>query len=179
LIARATVLRDSGSFGVLVSRHQSRVRGYLRHLCGDYSVADDLAQETFIRAWDRLTSFRGRGAFTSWLLSIAHNTFLQSARKSGRERRLKAEFEQRREAGEVGGLSSPPVDEGDLLDLPRLLEPLSAEERSVIVLGYGYGYSHAEIARVTGMPVGTVKSHVRRGKLRIREIFRIEGGDDG
>jgi RNA polymerase sigma-70 factor (ECF subfamily) len=164
---------------VLVSRHQSRVRGYLRHLCGDHSAADDLAQETFIRAWDRLSSFRGRGAFTSWLLSIAHNTFLQSTRKSGRERRLMVEFERRLEEGEAGGLASPTIAEGDLLDLPRLLEPLSAEERAVIVLGYGYGYSHGEIARVTGMPVGTVKSHIRRGKLRIREIFRIEGGPDG
>lgn len=164
---------------MLVSRHQSLIRGYLRQLCGDHSVADDLAQETFIRAWDRLSSFRGRGAFTSWLLSIAHNIFLQSARKSGRERRLAADFERRPEAGDAGGLSSPPVDEGDLLDLPRLLAPLSAEERAVIVLGYGYGYSHGEIARVTGMPVGTVKSHIRRGKLRIRKIFRIEGGTDG
>ena len=99
-----------------------------------------------------------------------------------KEQRLglgQTDFERRPEAGDAGGLSSPPVDEGDLLDLPRLLEPLSAEERAVIVLGYGYGYSHGEIARVTGMPVGTVKSHIRRGKLRIRKIFRIEGGTDG
>lgn len=163
---------------MLVIRHQSRVRGYLRHLCGDYSVADDLAQETFIRAWDRLSSFRGRGAFPAWLLSIAHNLFLQSVRKSGRERRLMAQLQFYSEKAGAGVPSSPPVAEGDLLDLPRLLEPLSAQERAVIVLGHGYGYSHGEIARVTGMPVGTVKSHIRRGKLRIRETFHIEGSPD-
>lgn len=164
---------------MLVKRHQSRVRGYLRHLSGDHAAADDLAQETFIRAWDRLRSFKGRGAFPSWLLSIAHNLFLQSTRKSGRERRLLAELEKHAVTEGIGDPSATPGSGGDQVDVSRILEALSSSERAVIVLGYGYGFSHGEIAQVTGMPLGTVKSHIRRGKIRIRETLGIEGGDGG
>jgi RNA polymerase sigma-70 factor (ECF subfamily) len=163
---------------MLVQRHQSRVRGYLRHLSGDHAAADDLAQETFIRAWDRLSNFTGRGRFSSWLLSIAHNMFLQSARKLGRDRRLMAELEEHAVADGRDATSADQVGSGDLIDLPRLLEPLSPDERAVMLLGYGYGFSHSEMADITGMPVGTVKSHIRRGKIRIRETFGIVSGND-
>ena len=163
---------------MLVKRHQSRVRGYLRHLSGDQAGADDLAQETFIRAWDRLPSLKNRGRFSSWILSIAHNMFLQSARKSGRDRRLMAELEGRAATDTAIALPPTHTSDDDLVDLPKLLEPLSSPERAVMVLGYGYGFSHGEIAEVTGMPLGTVKSHIRRGKTRIRQAFDLEGGDD-
>lgn len=164
---------------MLVKRHQSRVRGYLRHLSGDHAAADDLAQETFIRAWDRLASLKTRDRFSSWLLSIAHNMFLQSVRKSGRDRRLAAELEGHAAAAESGALPADAAGSGDVIDLPRLLEPLSSSERAVMVLGYAYGFSHGEIARITGTPVGTVKSHMRRGKIRIRETFGIGELEDG
>jgi RNA polymerase sigma-70 factor (ECF subfamily) len=84
LIARVLAGRDSAAFGELVRRHQSHVRNFLRRLCGDFSLADDLAQDAFMRAWDKLNTYSGQGSFIGWLLKIAYTTFLQSRRKSKR-----------------------------------------------------------------------------------------------
>lgn len=154
-------------------RHQGKVRGYLRQLSRNPAVADDLAQETFIRAWDKLASFSGKGSFLSWLLAIAHKEFLQSLRKDRRDRRL------------LSGIESDPVQDAgasfrsgrgseELVDLPALLGVLSEPERATLVLAYGYGLSHAEIRQATGMALGTIKSHIHRGKAKIRERFAPE-----
>jgi RNA polymerase sigma-70 factor (ECF subfamily) len=175
LVARATAYRDPGCFGMLVERHQSRVRGYLRQLARDRVLADDLAQETFMRGWEKLATFSGRGRFSAWLLSIAHNTFLQWMRRSTRESRLLADvgMQAKSETPDAATGRGPAGD--DAADLPRFLAVLSDEERAVMVLAYGYGYSHGEIVEVTGMPLGTVKSHLHRAKARIRERFGLEG----
>jgi len=74
LIARTLADDDRAAFGALVLRHQSSVRNFLRHLArGDAALADDLAQETFVRAYRGLARFRGDANFSTWLLGIAHN----------------------------------------------------------------------------------------------------------
>ncbi len=169
-------MRDPAAFGELVRRYQGPVRGYLGRVTGNQAWADDLAQETFIRAWDRLASYRGSGRFKAWLMKIAHNEFLQALRKSARDRRLSERLEVETSGGELpstlGGATDPGV-----TDLPRFLSVLSEEERSVIVLSYAYGYSHAEIVEVTGLPLGTVKSHIHRGRARVREHFALGEAD--
>lgn len=178
LVADAVALRDEAAFGELVRRHQGRVRGYLGKVSGDSAQADDLAQETFIRAWDRLASFRGSGNFSAWLMKIAHNQFLQSLRKSARDRRLSERLEVESGDGELPSTLGGRADAG-LTDLPRFLAVLSEEERSVIVLSYAYGYSHGEIVEVTGLALGTVKSHIHRGRERVRAAFDLgEAGHD-
>lgn len=163
---------------MLVERHQSRIRGYLRQLCGNPAAADDLAQETFIRAWDKLATYSGRGRFSAWLMSIAHNAFLQAVRKTGREARRLSDLAAESGDGATHGASVSAPFDGELADLPRLLSVLSEPERAVMVLSYGYGYSHGEIAEVTGMALGTVKSHIHRAKARIRARFDLEGPGD-
>jgi RNA polymerase sigma-70 factor (ECF subfamily) len=158
---------------MLVTRHQGKVRGYLRQLTRNPAVADDLAQETFIRAWDKLASFSGKGSFVSWLLAIAHKQFLQSLRKDKRDQRLLSEIES--DPGEDAAASRPSgAASEELADLPTLLGALSEPERTTLVLAYGYGLSHAEIGEATGMAVGTIKSHIHRGKAKIRERFAQE-----
>lgn len=141
-------------------------------------MADDLAQETFIRAWNKLASFTGKGSFASWLMAIAHNQFLQAIRKSKRERRLMDDLkiEKGEPAMQLDASSSPTS--GELPDLPKLLAVLTEQEQTVMLLGYGFGFSHAEITRVTGMALGTVKSHIYRGKARIRDKFGLEESDN-
>jgi RNA polymerase sigma-70 factor (ECF subfamily) len=178
LVASAAAFRDQAAFGELVRRHQGRIRGYLLRVSGSPAQADDLAQETFIRAWDRLASYRGSGHFGGWLMKIAHNQFLQSLRKSARDRRLSDALEQEAAAPELPSTLGGRQDAG-VTDLPRLLAVLSEEERSVLILSYAYGYSHAEIVEVTGLPLGTVKSHIHRGRARVREQFDLaEAGHD-
>lgn len=176
LVALAVAAGDQAAFGELVRRHQSRVRTWLLRLTGDAADADDLAQDTFIRAWDRLNTYAARGRFSSWLMKLAYNEFLQSVRAGHRRRRLAGEYAA--DAAARGVVSDDSLAASgratELADLPRLLAVLAEEERQVMLLGYGCGYSQAEIAEITGMPVGTVKSHMHRGKARIREVFGME-----
>ncbi len=171
LVARVLASRDTAAFGELVARHQSTVRGVLRKLTGDHALADDLAQDTFIHAWRKLHTFAGRGRFRGWLLRVAHSRFLMHLRKRKSETALAGKL--RTEMETTLG-AAPDRYSGELPDLNRLLSVLSDEERSVLVLSYGYGLTHVEIGQVTGLPLGTVKSHIHRGKARIQSHFSLE-----
>ena len=172
-MADAVVYRDQDAFGQLVRRHQGRVRGYLGRVAGNAALADDLSQETFIRAWDKLSDYRGTGNFSGWLVKIAHNQFLQSLRKRARDQRLVDRLENERQHVAPGSVPGAQQPDAGVSDLSRFLAVLSEEERSVMVLSYAYGYSHAEIVDITGLPLGTVKSHIKRGRTRVRELFDI------
>lgn len=168
LVAQVLGTQDQTAFAELVGRHQSRVRNWLRQLARDRARADDLAQETFITAWQKLGSFSGQGKFSSWLMKIAYNEFLQSRREDRRERRL-AEAVAAETPGEPA--EDPTVSELAATDLERMLAALSDAERQAMVLCYAYGLSHSEASEITGMPIGTIKSHINRGKERIRARF--------
>lgn len=168
LVARAVAARDQAAFGELVRRHQSRVRAWLRQLTRNAATADDLAQETFIKAWDKLHTFGGQGRFAAWLMKIAYTEFLMAHRKAKSDQRLAAAVE--------AEITEPPVhnpsgDESVATDLHRMMAVLSEEERVAMVLCYALGLSHGEASEITGLPVGTIKSHIHRGKEKIRQRF--------
>ncbi|TFG87166.1 MAG: RNA polymerase sigma factor [Chromatiales bacterium] len=168
LVARAVAARDQAAFGELVRRHQSRVRNWLRQLTRNAATADDIAQEAFIKAWDKLDSFGGQGRFAAWLMKIAYTEFLMSHRKSKGEQRLAAAVEA---ATAEAPVHDPSGEQAVAADLERLLAILTGDERAVMVLCYAQGLSHGEASEVTGIPVGTVKSHISRGKDKIRQRF--------
>ncbi|MCY4165689.1 MAG: RNA polymerase sigma factor [Gammaproteobacteria bacterium] len=159
---------DHAAYGELVARHQSRVRGWLRHLCGDHAEADDLAQEAFVRAWTRLGSLKDAKRFSSWLMKIAYNEFLQSRRSSDRRNRIMERYALERKALESAATEEAPAHD---LELRQALSLLSEKERAAVVLNYAYGYSHGEVSELTGIPLGTVKSLIHRGGLKVRERF--------
>ncbi len=170
LVARVLASQDMAAFGELVRRHQSHVRNFLRKLSGDFTLADDLAQDCFMHAWEKLHTFSGKGSFIGWLLKVAYTTFLQSKRKSKRYVEIleaagkQADTTQQthvRETEEIG-------------DLDKFLAVLSEEERAVMVMSYAFGLSHREIGESLSMPVGTVKSVIFRGKEKIRTSFDIK-----
>ena len=175
LVARVVSGGDTDAFGELVRRHQSHVRNFLRKLTGDYTLADDLAQDTFMHAWDKLRTYSGKGTFIGWLLKVAYTTFLQSRRKSKRYAEILEE------AGHIAEVeerkSANPVDE--MGDLERFLAVLTDEERAIMVMSYACGLSHREISDATDMPVGTVKSVIFRGKEKIRTTFDIKDHQHG
>ncbi|MDH3589131.1 MAG: sigma-70 family RNA polymerase sigma factor [Gammaproteobacteria bacterium] len=170
LVARAIATRDAQAYGELVRRYQSRVRGWLRQLARNDAVADDLAQETFLRAWNKLGSYSGKGKFSAWLMKIAYTQFLQAARRSKRERQSSERY-----SAELAINAATTLDgfDGEFTDASRFLSILSDDERQAIVLVHGYGFSHGDASNVTGMPIGTVKSHVRRGTEKIRQRFEL------
>src|ERR1700712_2822101 len=133
----------------------------LRRLCGDASLADDLAQDTFVQAWRTLAQLRNAGAFGGWLKQVAVRTWLQHARRA----KLPLET-----LDEADNAAAPEF--ADRLDLERALERLNPPQRLCVVLSYGEGLSHGEIADSTGWPLGTVKSHVARGGARLKQWLK-------
>jgi RNA polymerase sigma-70 factor (ECF subfamily) len=172
LIARAVVQDDRHAFAELVRRHQSSVRACLRKLtAGNHALADDLAQETFVLAWRNLKSFRQEARFSTWLYRIATNCWLADARK--RKEELLGDVAADADDDEMAatlGESTPDHARGSALkmDLERAMAALSEGERAAIVQCYHNDLSHEEAAYVLGMPVGTVKTHILRGKQKLK-----------
>ena len=173
LVARALAARDQAAYGELVRRHQSRIRGWLRQLARNHAAADDVAQEAFITAWEKLRTYDGRGTFGAWLMKIAYTEFLMAHRKRKSGERLAAAVEA--EIVDRDGVHDPEGEQSVATDLERLLAVLNDDERAVMILCYAHGMSHGEASDVTGLPLGTVKSHITRGKEKIRDRFFPEG----
>ncbi len=175
LVARVVSSQDTAAFGELIRRHQSHVRNFLRKLSGDYTLADDLAQDCFMHAWNKLHTFSGRGSFIGWLLKVAYTTFLQSKRKSKRYAEILES------AGHVADQESRSqvLPSEEITDLDKFLAVLTEEERAIMVMSYACGLSHREIGDATDIPVGTVKSIIYRGKEKIRKDFEIKDHQHG
>ena len=174
LIARCIVGDDRHAFAELVKRHQSSVRACLRKLtAGNQALADDLAQDTFILAWRNLKSFRQEARFSTWLYRIATNCWLAQARK--RHEELLGDRDADIGDDDPDDRGTPGAESGDhaegttmKIDLDRALARLSDAERAAIVQCYHNDLSHEEAAYVLGWPVGTVKTHILRGKQKLK-----------
>ena len=175
LVAKAVSAQDTAAFGELIRRHQSQIRNFLRKLTGDTATADDLAQDCFLHAWNKLQTFTGRGSFIGWLLKVAYTTFLQSKRRSKRYAEILAE------AAYVAETESRSYNSqaDEVSDLDKLLAVLTEEERAIVVMSYACGLSHREISEATGLPTGTVKSVIFRSKEKIRKSFDIKDHQHG
>jgi RNA polymerase sigma-70 factor (ECF subfamily) len=177
LIARCIVGDDRHAFAELVKRHQSAVRACLRKLtAGNHALADDLAQDTFVLAWRNLKSFRQEARFSTWLYRIATNCWLAQARKRQEELLGDRDDSVADDDGETGG--GQHAIEADhaagstmKIDLERAMALLSDAERAAIVQCYHNDLSHEEAAYVLGCPVGTVKTHVLRGKQKLKRAL--------
>lgn len=162
LLARARA-GDLRAFETLVRGAQGRVRRQLRRLAhGDTALADDLAQESFVQAWQQLPHFRGDARFATWLHRVAYTRFLMHARRRQDEPLAEGQAE------------AVPADDPDpalRLDVNRAIDALPEHERVAIVHCFQLDLSHDEAAAVLGLPLGTLKSHVARGKARLREAL--------
>ncbi|MEY2487374.1 MAG: hypothetical protein QOG67_2344 [Verrucomicrobiota bacterium] len=165
LVARVLVDDDQHAFGELVRRHQSSVRGLLRQLSrGDLALADDLAQDAFVRAYKNIHSFRGEARFSTWLYRIAYNCFREHARR-------RKELVGVDEAKWQSEMDPQTVDAGLRHDLMHALSLLPLHERSAILLCCQNGLSHDEAARVLDIPLGTVKTNVLRGREKLKRTL--------
>ena len=162
LIVSLATRGDRCAFAELVRRRQSWIRNVMRRCCGDASLADDLSQQVFLKAWRNIRQLNDARHFGGWLKRLAINEWLQHCRRNDPLRDARSDVEPRltrRDTPDIG------------MDLDAALAALPAEVRLCIVLSYHERLSHPEIAELTGLRIGTVKSHIRRGALRLRELL--------
>jgi RNA polymerase sigma factor (sigma-70 family) len=161
---------DSRAFAALVDAHQQAVRGFLRRFAGRWADADDLAQEAFVTAWRKLASFEGRSSFRSWVSGIGFRMARDARRAHGRAQMRDSEWLAEQD-GEEGGA---PLE--DRIAVQRAMEELPDDQRAAVALCLGEGFSHSEAAGILKIPLGTVKSHVTRGRERLLRALETNDG---
>ena len=157
LVARARA-GSADAFGRLVHMHQQGLRAFLRRLAP--ADADDLAQETFVFAWENIARFDPARPFRPWLFGIAWRKHREG--KRGFLRRL---TRQGRAAADTETVSQH--DPGLKLDLEKAVSGLPPEQKAALLLCLACEFTHAEAAEALAMPLGTVKSHVARGREKL------------
>lgn len=159
---RLAAAGDTRAYERLYRDHVARVHGLARRMIGP-DEADDLTQEIFVRAWEKLDSFRGDAAFGTWLHRVAVNLILTRARSRKRHGAWIVKDEDAMESATV----EPPARE-DSMDLESALEKLPDGARQVFVLHDVEGYRHEEIAEMLDLAVGTSKSQLHRARMLLR-----------
>jgi RNA polymerase sigma-70 factor (ECF subfamily) len=161
---------DERAFEELVSRYEARVRCLAFGILGNRELSEDVAQEAFITAYRKAKSFRGRGAFRSWLFRIAINRARDERRRQGR--RLEVALEVVEEAG-----SEPHHGLEAGWTLARVLANLRPEYRAAILLREVEGLSYRQIADTLGWPIGTVETRIHRARIELRDALTERARD--
>jgi RNA polymerase sigma-70 factor (ECF subfamily) len=177
LVVQVAVAGNRRAFDQLVRKYQSPVRRFfLSQTLGDSQLSDDLAQDTFIKAYTHISSFRGLASFQTWLMRIAYNVLYDY------KRRIQPQsLPEGKEVNVADANYSPPcregVEVGLKMDLYAALALLKPDERTCITLQLIDGYDIAAIAKITQMKEGTVKSHLSRGKEKMANYLKENGYD--
>ncbi len=166
-IARRAAAGDLAAFEELYRAQVGRVYALCLRLTADSSLAEELTQEAFVRAWQRLGSFRGASAFSTWMHRLTVNVVLGHHR--ARSRRPEGFSEP--EAAAESAVAAPAAATEEGLDLERAILRLPERAREVFVLHDVEGHSHDEIAELAGMAVGTSKAHLHRARRLLREAL--------
>lgn len=169
LITQCVLRDDRRAFARLVEAYQSPLRSFLLSLTGgDRDLSDDLAQETFIQMYTHLRQFRGMARLKTWLYRIAYNEFYTHLRQRG-EQRLPDGGDAPPERGDdaAGERSADAT-----LDLQTAFATLTPAERTVATLYFVHDLAIKDVASVTGMPTGTVKSHISRARTKLAAVLR-------
>ena len=149
LVSRCALSDDRDAFGRLVEEYQSDIRRFFINLTGDIALSDDLSQDTFIKAYTGIRGFKGFSRFRTWLYRIAYNEFYDYTRRNKEQT-----AEQLPEQPET------------------YLRHLNEQERTVVVLYYMEDKPIKDVAAITGLPEGTVKSHISRAKAKLVKFLK-------
>ncbi len=169
LVAQVVVFKNSKAFDTLVKKYQSPIRRFFLHqTLGDSELSDDLAQETFIKAYTNLASFKNLSSFSTWLYRIAYNVFYDYIRTKRDECEIDcyevdAQYQTEQKAV------------GDHMDLYLGLSKLKEIERVCITLFYMEDLALDKISVILNLPTGTIKSHLSRGKDKLAKFLKNNG----
>lgn len=169
LVARVALSHDKRAFDALVVKYQEQVRRFfMGQTLGDSQLSDDLAQDTFIKAYTHITHFRGLSGFSTWLFRIAYNVYYDYRRS----------LKETRDVDDVPTSRSAAVaDSGLKMDIYEALKILKHDERTCITLQLIEGLPVDKISEITGIQAGTVRSHLSRGKHKLADYLKENGYD--
>lgn len=159
-VIRAATAGDLEAFESLVRRYQADVYRFVLHLTGDPTIAEDITQDAFVRAYRFLKRYRGDSRFSTWLFSIARNCANDEFRRAGRRSRLNASLE-------AHELPEQHRDKTGAIEVREALATLPQELLESVVVIDMFGFSYREAAQLTGTPEGTLKSRAHRGRERL------------
>lgn len=169
LVSRVALLHDRRAFDSLVRKYQEPIRRFLlNQTCGDRQLSEDLAQDTFVKAYVNIGKFRGQSSFSTWIFRIAYNVFYDHMRSL-------------HTTSDVANVNPSNYSvEGSMaehMDLYRAMQLLTDTERTCISLQLMEGQSIDHIAEITGINVNTIKSHLARGKRKLVNYLKTNGYD--
>lgn len=169
LVTRVAVFDDKRAFDALVVKYQGRIRRFfMNHTLGDEQLSDDLAQDTFVKAYTNIRQFRGLSAFSSWLYRIACNVFYDYRRRVKETEDIENGVPEHNAGGDGGTLK---------IDIYEAFRMLNDRERTCVTLKMVDGLTIEKIAEITGFNPGTIKSHISRGKSKLAEYLKRNGYD--
>jgi RNA polymerase sigma factor (sigma-70 family) len=160
---------DLRAFGRLVDAHQPAVRAFLRRLAGNNADADDLAQEAFARTWAVLNRFDGASSLRTFICGVAFQYWRRERRSASRRQARDAAYAELSDTE-----AEPHARTAQRLALRQAMDQLPEDQRAVLALCLGQDFTHAEAADILKLPLGTVKSHVTRGRARLQQVLSAE-----
>ncbi len=158
---------DPDAFEGVYRAHVGRIQALCLRMSGDAQHADTLTQDVFVRAWQKLSSFRGESQFSTWLHRLAVNVILQDRRSRGRRQAREQTVEDLEQYATATTQAMP----GTKVDLERAIAGLPDGARQVLVLRDVQGFKYREIAELTGVSLGTVKAQIHRARALVREAL--------
>jgi len=165
LITMVILNNDHRAYGKLVTKYQSEVRSLLIKLTnGNKDLADDLAQDVFIRAYKYLRSYKATAKFSTWLYRISYNVFIDNCNSKKQVFNFN-DYDITQEVNE---------DVSSTIDLQNALKVLKPNEKIVVLMHYEKGFSHSEIAKILHVPLGTVKTNILRAKEKLKKYYNYE-----
>lgn len=172
LISRVILFDDRRAFDTLVRKYQGGIRRFFLHLTfGNKETSDDLSQETFIKAYLYLRSFKGSARFSTWLYRIAYNVFYDHQRSN----RVSTPVDESTDKELMDHHYSIAEQIQQNIDIMESLKVLKEEERVAIVLFYLEDFHYDKISDIMKCPVGTIKTHLHRGKEKLAVYFKNSG----
>ena len=165
LITKVILKNDHHAFKLLIEKYQSDLRAlFLRLTNGNKDLADDLAQETFIRIYKYLSGFNAKAQFKTWLFRIAYNVFYEYYNKNKRESAHFVPLNENMNKAETE----------ITIDYQNALNVLNENEKITIILSYEKGFSHSDISKILNQPLGTIKTNILRGKEKLKKFYGYE-----
>ena len=165
LIALVLLNNDHRAYEKIVIKYQSDVRGlFIKLTNGNKALADDLAQDTFIRVYKYLRTFKATAGFSTWLYRISYNVFIDYSKSL-------------KKTDDIEGYDFVSEDDKDVsskIDMQNAIKILNRNEKVVILMHYDKGYTHNEISKIMDIPLGTVKTNISRAKEKLKKYYNYD-----